>query len=144
MRRFASRVLASVASIALASGCGEPSNSGSGECVADLDPSACSPLYSPTFDDVFTRTLTKTCALSGGACHAAEGDAGGLSFESADAAYEHLTGGTKPRVIAGDAACSLITVRIEAKDDRIMPPGSPLSEAERCAIEQWIENGATR
>ncbi|MFO0591028.1 MAG: c-type cytochrome domain-containing protein [Polyangiaceae bacterium] len=144
MRRLVSIGMLGVASIALASGCGQPSNSGSGECVADLDPAACSPLYPPTFDNVYARTLAKTCALSGGSCHAAEGQAGGLSFESADAAYEHLTSGTKPRVIAGDAACSLIVERIEATDDRVMPPGSPLSDAERCAVEQWIENGAQR
>ena len=136
--------LSSLASLAFGAGCGEPAPSG--ECVDTLDVATCNPLYSPTFDEVYERTLAKTCALSGASCHAAEGQAGGLSFESADAAYDHLTSGETPHVIAGDAACSPLVERIEATDDdaRVMPPGSPLSDAERCAIEQWIENGAKR
>lgn len=144
MRRLASIWAVVIACAPLLCACGEPSNSGSGECVTDLNVAACSPLYAPTFDNIYDRTLAKTCALSGGSCHAAEGQAGGLSFESIDAAYDHLTTGEPPRVIAGDAACSLFVERIEATDDRVMPPGSPLSEAERCAVEQWIENGAQR
>ena len=143
MRPLASVVFPLLATLLSASGCGQPAPSG--ECVSGLDVATCSPLYPPTFDDVYERTLAKTCALSGASCHAAEGQAGGLSFESADAAYDHLTGGEEPRVIAGDAACSPLVERIEATDEaRVMPPGSPLSDAERCAVEQWIENGAKR
>lgn len=110
-----------------------------------LDTATCQPLYDPTFDNVYEKTLAKTCALSGSSCHSAEGAQGGLSFESADAAYEHLTGGGDPKVKSGDAACSLLVERIESTDDAtLMPPGSPLSDAERCAIEQWIQNGAKR
>lgn len=136
-------VLAALSALSLGAGCGEPAPSA--ECASGLDVATCSPLYPPAFADVYDRTLAKTCALSGASCHAAEGQAGGLSFASADVAYDHLTRGETPLVIAGDAACSPLVERIEATDDaRVMPPGSPLSDAERCAIEQWIEDGAKR
>ena len=37
---------------------------GGDECVLDL-PEQCAPLYTPTFDQVFSRTLAPTCAQSG-------------------------------------------------------------------------------
>lgn len=126
----------------LAAACGPPPES---SCVEGLDTATCKPLYDPTFDNVYEKSLAKTCALSGSSCHASEGGAGGLVFDSADGAYQHLTSGKKPRVIGGDAACSPLVERIESADDAtVMPPGSPLSDPERCAIEQWIQNGAKR
>jgi hypothetical protein len=123
-------------------GCG-PSN---GTCVESL-PAECAPLYTPTFDQVFTRTLQPTCAQSGGVCHSADGAQGGLVFADADAAYALLLGKTdgKARVVAGDPACSLLVERIESADSTtVMPPGSMLSAGERCAIETWIRDGAKR
>lgn len=106
----------------------------------------CAPLYTPTFDQVFTRTLKPTCALSGASCHASEGAMGGLVLADADGAYAALLGqnGARTRVVAGDAACSLIIERLDATDANVMPPGAPLADAERCAVAQWIQNGAKR
>lgn len=127
-----------------AAGCGsdaEPVAS----CVASLD-TACTPQYEPTFDNVFDRTLSKSCALAGGACHSAEGSPSGLVLDTADTAYEHLLGqnGAPARVIAGDAACSTLMVRLEADASQAMPPGSPLDATARCAIQRWIDEGAAR
>lgn len=62
-----------------------------------------------------------------------------------DMAATHATLLDSELVIAGDAACSELMVRLDTEDDaRRMPPGAqPLDESERCAIAQWIENGAT-
>lgn len=133
--RFAFLALA-----AAAHGCG------GSECVADL-PLDCAPLYTPTFDQIFTRTLTPSCAVSGVSCHAPEGSQGGLAFGDADAAYDALLGkaGGAARVLPGEPACSVLIERIHATDpDRVMPRGAPLSEAERCVFTKWIANGAQR
>ena len=54
-------------------------------------------------------------------------------------------GSEEARVIAGDPACSLLVERLVSSDPKLqMPPGNPLSAAERCALVQWIEKGATR
>ncbi len=143
-RHFGSSLLTSFAGIAAlfavglggCSGC----NGGDLECV-EAQPEDCQPLYQPTFDEVFTRTIEPKCAVSGGACHSAEGAKGGLRLHTADAAYEQLVGAE--RVIPGDRSCSLMAIRIEGGGG-VMPPGTPLSEAERCAVETWIRDGAKR
>ncbi len=109
-------------------------------CV-EPQPSDCQPLYQPVFDEVFARTIEPRCALSGGACHSASGAKGGLRLDTADVAYEHLV--DQGRVVPGDASCSLMVIRIEGGGG-VMPPGTPLSEAERCAVETWVANGAKR
>lgn len=129
---------------ALLAGCGGESAPPS-TCVAGLD-RTCAPLYTPTFDQVYARTLKPTCALSGASCHASEGAMGGLVFADPDAAYAALLGqeGNKAHVVAGDAACSSIVERLSAPSATVMPPGAPLADAERCAVIQWIEDGAKR
>jgi hypothetical protein len=131
----------SLAIVALAS-CGDDEEQA---CVEDLT-TDCNPLYSPTYDQVFTRTLVPTCAQPGTACHASEGAKGGLVFEDADESYALLLGEVgEARVLAGDAACSPLVIRIESSESSVvMPPGAPLDAAERCAIVQWIANGAER
>jgi hypothetical protein len=114
-------------------------------CI-ELSPS-CTPLYTPSFDELFTRTLMPTCGQGGSSCHGPDGAKGGLVFAEADTAYALLTGqsGAKPRVVAGDPGCSEIVVRTHrAGEPWSMPPGQPLSENERCVIRQWIEQGAVR
>jgi hypothetical protein len=116
------------------------------ECVTGL-PAECSPLYPPTFDNVFSRTRAPTCAQPGGICHATAGVQGGLLFVSTDSAYAMLLGRTDgvARVIPGNAACSPLVERIESSDPHtVMPPEAPLSAAERCAVRQWIDAGAQR
>lgn len=109
----------------------------------------CAPLYPPTFDQMFTNTLHKTCgsAATGSSCHAASGMMGGLVFANESQAYQLLletspTFGVK-RVIPGNPSCSLVVEKLESSDPKFqMPPGAPLSAEERCSIEQWIANGA--
>jgi hypothetical protein len=111
------------------------------ECV-DLS-TDCTPQYEPTFDNIHSRTLSGSCAVAGGACHSSQGEQAGLAMEDADEAYRALTDGG--RVVEGDAACSLLIRRLYSDDSsEQMPPGMPLSDGERCAIAQWIDDGAVR
>lgn len=120
------------------SGCG-----GSGDCLESLD-LACAPLYEPTFAELHARTLSGSCAI--GACHSGTSRAAGMSLEGIDEAYAALTGAAGgPRAIAGDAACSLLVRRVESPEASfVMPPGRPLSAAERCVIRRWVASGAQR
>jgi hypothetical protein len=118
-------------------GCGD-------DCSDDISAS-CVPAYDPTFDNVFTNTLQTSCALA--SCHASESAQGGLAMGTVDQAYEILLGEVdgKVRVIQGDPACSLLTQRVESGDSDIrMPPSGQLPDGERCAIVQWVNNGAHR
>jgi hypothetical protein len=120
---------------------------GAEDCVLDLPPSDCTPLYTPTFDEMFAQTLEPKCAVAGGACHASTGAKGGLILDDADAAYEMLLNppDAPARVLPGDPECSPLIQRVFAEDaTSVMPPGNPLASAERCAIVQWIRNGAER
>ena len=118
-----------------ASGCSDDS-----PCVTSLNLD-CAPLYEPVYEQIFTRTIEPRCAVADGSCHAGPAAQGGLRLDEIDLAYENLvTGG---RVLPGDASCSLVVARIEGQG-KLMPPGRALPEAERCTIEQWIENGAAR
>jgi hypothetical protein len=111
------------------------------ECLEDLN-SACAPLYEPTFQNVFDQTLAPTCGLSGTACHSSEGRQAGLVFAEIEEAHRLLL---ESRVEPGDASCSLVMRRLESDDPTFqMPPGRKLTATERCAIQQWIQNGATR
>lgn len=138
------RALLGAGLLVLSSGCSSPDPAPG--CVEGLD-LACAPLYSPTFDNVFTRTLQPTCAQAGASCHAAEGKQGGLAFDDPDSAYAELVGSASKQgvVVPGDPSCSALVERLEtAEASRRMPPGNPLSAAERCAIVQWIHDGAKR
>jgi len=123
--------------------------SGGDACVTGIpgDPTPCSPLYPATFDQIFSRTLEPTCAQPGAECHSSAGIMGGLYFATEDSAYGLLLGqnGVPARVIPGDAACSTLVERLESTDPtQLMPPGAKLSDAEICAIVEWIQKGAKR
>ena len=108
-------------------------------CV-QVDPT-CAPLYAPVFDEVHSRTLEPSCALSG--CHNASSQAGELDLSTPDGAYAALV--DDGRVLPGDPDCSLLISRLESTDeDKLMPRGMALDNAERCAIIQWVNQGATR
>jgi hypothetical protein len=115
-------------------------------CVTGIS-NTCDPLYPPTFDQIYARTLAPTCAQPGTLCHGSAGVQGGLFFTTADSAYALLLGevGGRPRVIRGNPSCSLLVERLAASDpSQLMPPGAELSPAEQCSITQWISNGAMR
>jgi hypothetical protein len=58
-------------------------------------------------------------------------------------AYAYLVEGG--RVEPGAPSCSLLMERLDAKaGPSTMPPGAPLSEAERCVFRLWIADGARR
>ena len=125
---------------ALAAACSSPMESnGVGECVDA--PNACTPQYEPTFENIHSRTLLQSCAVSGGACHATPTASGGFSMTGADEAYDELT----TRVDTDDPGCGTLSQRLYADDPAVqMPPGMTLSDGERCAIVQWIQDGAPR
>lgn len=115
---------------------------GDDQTCVDALAADCAPLYEPTFEQVYTRTLKPGCALEGNSCHSGSSAKGGLRLDDIDMSYELLV--TDGRVLPGDASCSLLSTRLTGANGGVMPPGNPLSEAERCAIETWIANGAQR
>lgn len=144
MRLLAAAIGGALSLLSLPLGCGKGSDGLA--CVEGL-PAQCSPLYAPTFDNLFTRTLQPTCAQSGASCHSSQGMMGGLVFEDENAAYNLLLGKTdgKARVNPGDPSCSLIVEHLESTDPgQVMPPGAPLSDQEKCVFIQWIAMGAAR
>jgi hypothetical protein len=99
----------------------------------------CTPLYEPTFDLVYERTLKLGCGAGLGSCHAA-GAAGEMSLATPAAAHASLLDG---RVTPGDPGCSEVIVRTDAPGkDYQMPPGIALGAAERCSLILWVQAGA--
>ena len=108
------------------------------ECV-DVS-TECAPLYEPTFENIYTRTIVASCAVEG-QCHGADKAQAGLDFSTEDLAYSALV--SKVKIIAGDPACSPMVIRLKSSDSTFqMPPGAPLLESEVCAIVKWIKEGA--
>ena len=105
---------------------------------------ACQPLYPPTFENVYNNTIAKKCGGDSASCHSLEGNRGGLALNDRNNAFTALTSGDSDRAVGGDAACSGVIVRITtAGQPWSMPPEAPLGAAERCALEQWVQNGAS-
>lgn len=113
------------------------------ECkVVDTD---CAPGYVPTFANVYENQLKTGCGSTKSNCHSEATRAGDLSFATEDAAYEGLLDPTRKRVVPGDPACSEMVVRTDSPgEDYQMPPGDPLSGPQRCALIQWVLQGALR
>jgi hypothetical protein len=135
-RSVMTRTLAALLLILGAWGCGQDIP----ECVEiNL---GCQPLYEPTFENVFSRTLESGCT-TGTQCHSAEGRRGGLVLAEQEAAHQQLLDPNRALVVPGDAACSHLIVRSESVGESWqMPPGDELSEGERCALVQWVAQGA--
>ena len=103
-----------------------------------IDPT-CAPLYTPTFDEVYARTLKTGCGSIRNSCHSANGD-GGMSLADPATAYASLLNG---RVMPGDPTCSEMIVRTHGLGtDYQMPPGGALGASERCALVRWVAAGA--
>ncbi len=111
----------------------------------DLD---CSLTFAPNFRSIFDNRLQTTCGAAGSSCHGDDGAQGGLVLTDFDDAYDALLEGdrdTGPRVIPGDPECSPLMIRLETTDAALlMPVGSQLPEGERCAVRQWIAEGAEK
>ncbi len=111
----------------------------------DLD---CSLTFAPNFRSIFDNRLQTTCGAAGSSCHGDDGAQGGLVLTDFDDAYDALLegdGDRGPRVIPGDPECSLLMIRLETSDAALlMPVGSQLPEGERCAVRQWIAEGAEK
>ncbi|MBX3181736.1 MAG: hypothetical protein KIT72_12270 [Polyangiaceae bacterium] len=135
-------VLAASLLLAVACGGGEEPEALE-RCTSALTP-GCAELYQPTFNEIHRRTLAVSCAEPGNACHSSEGRRAGLDLEDIDRAYQGLLDPGLGRVVPGDPECSLLMVRLNHPGRSVMPPGAPLSEAERCAIATWIREGAAR
>jgi hypothetical protein len=129
-----------VIAAALAAGCGQDPTL---DCLIEVD-TTCAPLYTPTFDNVYSMTLAPHCGSGARSCHSDAGQAGGMSFATIDQAYAELLEDGQDRVIPGDAACSIMIIRTQASSSIKMPPGSGLPAAEKCALLQWVANGAQR
>jgi hypothetical protein len=133
----AQRVLALGLLAALGGGCAPDE-----ECAVSQG-ADCSPLYAPTYENVYANTLKPTCGQAGTACHAAEGAQGGFKIGELESTYDELL--QNQLIIPGEPGCSLVVRRLETDDPTLlMPPGAGLSAPELCAIETWIANGASR
>ena len=115
------------------------------ECIAAehaIDES-CAPGYVPTFENVYKNTIKDGCGSTKSNCHSAAGRAGDMSLATQDIAYEELLDATQGRVIPGDPRCSEMIVRTNSPgEDYQMPPGEALSAPARCALVQWVLQGA--
>ncbi len=133
-------LLVMVSTLSLTVGCAKEDPS---PCVEFVQPSDCLPEYEPTFQNIYERTILQRCAIGGGSCHLASGARGGLVLEGLETAHEALV--AQGLVVAADPECSVLIDRLErVGQPGLMPPGSPLTEAERCAVTQWVRAGANR
>jgi hypothetical protein len=149
------RVAASIALLALyaceeVDGAADAGSDASTDCLAPLDLD-CSPSYHPTFEQIHQRLIQSQCGVTGasGGCHGPESEGqGGLVLDDPDVAYEELLGISdgRARVVPGDPECSILVQRIESNDPSFRMPSraARLPEGVRCAIRQWIANGAKR
>ncbi|CAN5835160.1 hypothetical protein BH11MYX2_BH11MYX2_06060 [soil metagenome] len=128
-----------LAALLLFAGCGaEPPP----KCTSTQLDDACLPQYQPTFANVYANTLTEDCGSTKGACHKNGGEAG-LSFADEDTAYNNLL--NRHYVVPGGVACSEFIVRTaDTGKDYSMPKDSAIGDSEKCALQQWVRNGAQR
>lgn len=128
--------------------CSSPTTTSDPPCVANLKTDCAAEFDPPTYQTIFDKILSPTCASGTGTCHTTDGAKAGLVFANADDAYGLLLGTKdgRARVNPGDPSCSLIMKRIESTDTSYrMPPGpTRLSAGKTCTIVKWIAAGAKR
>lgn len=138
------RVLVLVGCAVLSGGCGAEEGDA---CLLALD-TQCETRFPPTYTNIFQQSLRSSCGGPGVSCHGRDGQQAGLVFASEQESYDLLLGhtGSRPRVIPGDPDASLLLQRIECSSPLPRMPlnSDPLPASVRCAITQWIENGAQR
>ena len=110
-------------------------------CEEVEEQAACEPLDSPSFQNVYSLVLEKSCAV-GGSCHGGGATAGGLDLQ--DEAIAHASLLETESVVPGSASASTLMSRLDSSVNHPlhMPPGYLLTEAERCMIATWINEGA--
>jgi hypothetical protein len=147
-------VVAAAAAVPGVAGCGaEPERCGSPAELAAAEPGAAR----ATADDV-AAILERSCALGG--CHLSGPGAGGLVLGRSGAAWRaalvNIPSQQNPAmalVVPGDPDGSWLVAKLDGAlcgvtcDPALgcggpMPPGAPLSPAERAAIAAWIADGA--
>lgn len=139
----------------LACGGGQPKAKDAGgmrdaSACLKLLPLDCQPAFAPEYASIYELVLLKTCGApaTGSSCHGTDGAQAGLVLADKNKAYDYLLGHVdgRARVVPGDPECSILEHRLESNDpDFRMPLGNqPLSEGQRCAIRQWIANGASK
>jgi len=140
--------------VALGVGCGLGCGVDTAACVSPLQVEA---TMHATADEV-RPILARSCALGG--CHLSAPGAGGLVLDVASAAWVTAVVGARAQanpamelVAAGRPERSWLVAKLDgvfcdATCDRdlgcgaAMPPGEPLSDAERAVIVAWIRDGA--
>ena len=105
-------------------------------------------VITPTFDEIFTRTLQPRCGSSP-SCHAGASAQNGLHLDDATTAYQDLlaenAAGTTQRVIPNDVKCGELIVRLETPNEPwTMPKGDHLPDNVLCVIRHWIADGAKK
>ena len=131
-------------SFALVLGCGEAEPESPDTCETKRPGAECTPLYAPTFDNIYRETMSTRCAVGGGSCHLAAERAGALALDTPDEAYTGLLSMIELDP-DGSSECGDLLSRLVMTDaPGAMPPGQPLSEGEICAMSIWLDRGAPR
>jgi len=141
------RNLVVLAGIACACG-GDDGTADAPACLTDLD-ADCSATIPATFDSLYSNIVEPSCGGTGDnpSCHRAGARQAGLDLSAPAKAYDALLGKRgKALVLPGDPECSPLMQRIEADDDTFrMPLGTErMAPGLRCAVQQWIADGAER
>lgn len=110
-------------------------------CI-EVDPS-CTPLYAPTWDNVFNNTIEPKCGTGGGACHEGVNSRGDLRLDDPVTAHAALLSPAHDYVLLSNPGCSQLLQRVYSSSEELrMPRGDSLPEGERCALQQWVLAGA--
>lgn len=116
-------------------------------CIAPLSLD-CQVAFPPQYSNIFNNVFLTTCGSpsSGTSCHGPNGKQGGLVLAESAAAYDNLLGQIdgRARVVPFKPECSILEQRLESTDPMVrMPRGSgALPDGVRCAVRQWIAQGA--